>query len=227
MSKSRWLMMAGVCAVLGSGCSSEKSPQSSAQPQAASAYGAYGDYVDESLIKFKDEVIPQASPEADLTALTFTDKEGKQIALKDFLGQKHLILVITRGYGGSICPYCATQTARLIANYSKLQALNAEVVVVYPLAQPADTPKLNDFVARAVMNLPAADKKVPFPLLLDVELKAVDALGIRKDLSKPATYIFDKEGQLRFAYVGTSLADRPSIKALLDQLGQLNQTPKS
>ena len=227
MSKSCWLMMVGACVVLGGGCSSETPVKPLPPVPPAGAYGGYGDYVDESLITFKDEVVPQPSPEADLTALTFTDKEGKQIALKDFLGQKHLVLVITRGYGGSICPYCATQTARLIANYPKLQALNAEVVVVYPLAIPADIPRVDDFVARAVMNLPATDKKVPFPLLLDVELKAVDALGIRKDLSKPATYIFDREGQLRFAYVGTSLADRPSIKALLDQLGQINQTPKS
>ena len=180
----------------------------------------YGD-VDDSMIKFKDDVTANAALDDDLTTLTFTNKEGQQVALKDYLGQKHVILVITRGYAGSICPYCATQTSRLIANYSKLQAQGAEVLVVYPLEKPADTPRLDEFVARAVKSLPAAEHKVPFPLLLDVELKAVDQLGIRRDLSKPATYIFDKEGQLRFAYVGTSLADRPSIKALLDQLGQL------
>lgn len=223
-----------VVAVLGivfvSGCSSETPdkplrPGTQPQPPNPNA-GQYGD-VDESLIQFKDDVAANDSLDNDLTTLTFTNKDGQQVALKDFLGKQHVILVITRGYGGSICPYCATQTSRLIANYSKLQAQNAEVLVVYPLEKPADTPRLDDFVARAVQSLPAAGKKVPFPLLLDVELKAVDALGIRKDLSKPATYIFDKEGQLRFAYVGSSLADRPSIKALLDQLSQLNQPPKS
>ena len=66
-------------------------------------------------------------------------------------------------------------------------------------------------------------KKIPFPIVLDVELKAVNQLGIRKDLSKPATYILDKQGQTRFAYVGDSLADRPSVKALLDQLDALNK----
>ena len=219
-----------VVAVLGiafaSGCSSDTDdkplrPGTKPQPPNPNAGKLdYGD-VDDSMIKFKDDVAANASLESDLTQLTFTNKAGEQVALKDFLGKQHVILVITRGYAGSICPYCATQTSRLIANYSKLQALNAEVLVVYPLEKPADTPKLDDFVARAVKSLPAAEHKVPFPLLLDVELKAVDELGIRKDLSKPATYIFDKDGQLRFAYVGTSLADRPSIKALLDQLGQL------
>ena len=62
----------------------------------------------------------------------------------------------------------------------------------------------------------------PFPLVLDVELHAVDQLGIRADLSKPATYILDKQGQVRFAYVGSTIADRPSVKSLLDQLTAIN-----
>ncbi|MBC8115001.1 MAG: peroxiredoxin family protein, partial [Candidatus Saccharimonas sp.] len=209
--------------VVASGCSSERGdkplrPGTQPQPPNPNAGKLDYDDVDDSMIKFKDDVAANASLETDLTQLTFTNRDGQQVALKDYLGKQHVILVITRGYAGSICPYCATQTSRLIANYKKLQAQNAEVLVVYPLEKPADTPKLDDFVARAVKSLPTAEHKVPFPLLLDVELKAVDELGIRRDLSKPATYIFDKEGQLRFAYVGTSLADRPSIKALLDQL---------
>jgi peroxiredoxin len=223
-----WTGMIGlVCGVaLVVGCSEQSRPTASKPP--ANPYGSYGSgYGDvdvEAMIQFKDEVAPQANPDGDLTTLTFTDKDGKQIALKDYLGKQHVILVVTRGYGGAICPYCSTQTSRLISNYAKFQEQQAEVIVVYPLEKPTDVPRLDEFVARAVSKLPAAEKMVPFPLLLDVELKAVDTLGIRKDLSKPATYIFDKEGQLRFAYVGNSLADRPSVKALLDQLGQLNKS---
>ena len=62
-------------------------------------------------------------------------------------------------------------------------------------------------------------------VVLDIELKAVDSLGIRKDLSKPATYILDKAGHVRFAYVGKSLSDRPSIKAILKQLDTLKEEP--
>ena len=69
-----------------------------------------------------------------------------------------------------------------------------------------------------------AKTEVPFPVLLDVALKGVDALGIRKDLSKPATYILDAQGRLQFAYVGNTLADRPSVQALLEQLDKINQT---
>ncbi len=222
------VMLLGIAFV--GGCSSDDAgqpirPGTAPRPPDPNA-GKVPDYsgVDDSMIKFKDDVAANASLDDDLTTLTFTNKEGEQVALKDFLGKQHVILVITRGYNGSICPYCATQTSRLIANYPKLQAQNAEVLVVYPLDKPADAARLDDFVKKAVTSLPAAEHKVPFPLLLDVELKAVDQLGIRRDLSKPATYIFDKDGQLRFAYVGTSLADRPSIKALLDQLARINKT---
>ena len=64
---------------------------------------------------------------------------------------------------------------------------------------------------------------MPFPIVLDVELSAVKELGIRDNLSKPATFILDKYGQVRFAYVGTGIADRPSVKAILNQLDALNQ----
>ena len=56
---------------------------------------------------------------------------------------------------------------------------------------------------------------------VDVELKVVDQLGIRKNLSKPATYILDKEGNVRFAYVGQGVEDRPSVDAIIQQLKQL------
>lgn len=227
MNRSIRVAVAVLGIVSAGGCSSETpdkplrqgTPVRPPDPNAGYGYG-----VDETQITFKDDVAANVPLDNDLSNLTFTNKSGEQVALKDFLGKQHVVLVITRGYGGSICPYCATQTSRLIANYPALRAQNAEVLVVYPLEKPADVPKLDDFVARAVKSLPVAEHTVPFPLLLDVELKAVDTLGIRRDLSKPATYIFDKQGELRFAYVGSSLADRPSIKALLEQLGQLNKT---
>ncbi len=178
--------------------------------------------VDDS-IRFVDDLTTNTTVEDDISGLVFTDKQGQQIALRDYLGKKPLVLVITRGYSGSICPYCATQTSRLIANYEKFRERNAEVIVVYPLEKPADQPNLDLFVAKAVSSLPAGEQQVPFPLLLDIELKAVDKLGIRRSLSKPATYIFDKEGKVQFAYVGNSLSDRPSVKAMLDQLDRLNK----
>ena len=58
---------------------------------------------------------------------------------------------------------------------------------------------------------------------LDVELKAINTLGIRGHLAKPSTYILDKKGQVRFAYVGKTTSDRPSIKAMLKELDGINK----
>ena len=75
----------------------------------------------------------------------------------------------------------------------------------------------------AAVKEQANDQVVPFPLLYDQDLKAVDQLGIRYQLAKPSTLIFDREGNLRYAYVGKDLSDRPSVKAMLDQLDQFTK----
>jgi peroxiredoxin len=85
---------------------------------------------------------------------------------------------------------------------------------------PGPKGHLDDFT-RSARNL-AENAAVPFRLLLDPDFKAVDQLSIRGELAKPSTYILDKQGQVRFAYVGASLSDRPSLKAMLAQLDQIN-----
>lgn len=207
--------------VMSSGCGSPAPPAPAADPYANSGYYP----VAEESIEFLDAAETNAEPTDAIAGLVFTNQRGEQVALREYLGRQNLVLVIMRGYSGAICPYCATQTSRLIANYAKIRERDAEVVVVYPLEKPADQPNVDIFVAKAVSRLPADSQEVPFPLLLDIQLKAVDALGIRSNLSKPATYIFDKQGQVQFAYVGTSLADRPSIKSILAQLDRLNGGP--
>jgi len=65
------------------------------------------------------------------------------------------------------------------------------------------------------------NEEIPYPILLDINLSSVDQLGIRSDLAKPSTYIIDREGRVRFAYVGESIADRPTVDSVLKQLAQL------
>ena len=69
-------------------------------------------------------------------------------------------------------------------------------------------------------RLDDASTAVPFPVLLGVELKGVDQLGVQKDLSKTSADIVAEEGVVRYAYVGEHLADRPSIPVLLAAAGQ-------
>lgn len=185
----------------------------------------YGE--DHRLIKFKDNVQSQAVGDENIGDCVFTDINGNETSLKEYLGKKSVVLVVTRGFAGSVCLYCATQTSRLLSNYPQFAKRGAEVVVVFPIETPEDSRRHRDFVVSVKNNLDTPIEKIPFPIVLDVQLKVVDQLGIRKDLSKPATYILDKQGQTRFAYVGESLADRPSVKALLEQLDLLNKEAAS
>lgn len=186
---------------------------------------AYSGYYTPGEIRFLDSVQSNAELAQGIAALGFVDADGMPVALSDLTRIKPVVLVITRGNTNPICPYCSTQTARLIAEYDQFVQRGVEVAVVYPVAAADDAERLDAFLANVRTLLGDPSRQVPFPIWFDIELKAVDQLGIRKDLSKPATYIIDQAGQVRFAYVGAHLADRPSNQALLTQIDLLQIAP--
>ncbi len=156
-------------------------------------------------MNFNDSAVTNNTPTSDVKSLSFVDEKGQKIPLTTFLGKQRIVLTITRG---SVCTYCAAQTHALAEHSKEFERRNAALLIVVP------GPNTKAFIKKAVKN----DR---VPLLMDEELIAIDALGIRGDLSKPATYIIDKKGNTVFAYVGTTSADRPSIKAILAQLDKL------
>jgi peroxiredoxin len=166
----------------------------------------------------RDDAQTNANVAAGALEITLTDSKGQPIDLKKYRGQKNIVLVVMRGYPGYVCPNCSAQTSRLIRHYSEITARDAEVLVVFP----GPSEHLKDFVS--VSQNQAANAEVPFPVLLDEKFTLVDRLGIRGNLAKPSTYILDKQGDVRFAFVGATSADRPSVKALLQQLDAI---PKS
>jgi peroxiredoxin len=87
---------------------------------------------------------------------------------------------------------------------------------------PGSPDTLPQFLTDGKVDGQRDNPKVPFPLLLDKDLKAVQSLGISGDLAKPSTYILDKKGNAVFAFVGETTTDRPSVQALLAQLDKLN-----
>lgn len=168
--------------------------------------------------------------------LAFTTPAGEPVSLADYRGRRHVVLVVTRGdttgalpgaYAGTICLYCTSQTSRLIANYARFAAENAEVVVVFPVGARPAAEAVRQFEEEVRRDARQQDgitvERAPFPVVLDVGLAATDRLGLRDDLARPATYIVDKDGRTRFAYVGRSVADRPSVKSILEQLARINR----
>ena len=129
---------------------------------------------------------------------------------------KPVVLVVMRGFSGQVCIYCATQTTAIANNYARFTAAGAEVVVVYPGPSEA----VPAFI-QAVQTL----RKDPPPMAigLDVSLLLVRGLGVEENLAKPTSLILTKDGTIAYAYVGASMADRPSVEDLLRALAKVQK----
>jgi len=205
-------------AVLSAGCSTEDVSSTSNPPAGSGA--AMAPMPAPSDISFKDEVTTNVEPPVGLDGLAFFDTDGQRVALESYLGKKNVVLVFTEGFGGGmLCPFCKTQTSRLVANYDKFEALDTEVLVVYPGARD----HLDEFIEAAKKTEKKEVDEVPFPLVLDEDLSAVGFFNINSNLAHPSTFIIDKQGNVRLAYVGEDMsADRPSVAAMLEVLQKAN-----
>ena len=169
-------------------------------------------------IKFKDSLESNVNLPKAINELVFTNKDGTKIRMADYVGKKNVILVFTEGFNGMICPFCQTQTSRLVANYEKFQQRDCEIIVVYPGPEE----KLEEFIEAALKTEKEQVDDVPFPIALDRDFRATDFFDIHSKHAHPSTYLIDKQGNVKFAYVGTDMtADRPSVKALLNRLDNL------
>ncbi|QGJ68428.1 Hypothetical protein PBC10988_0870 [Planctomycetales bacterium 10988] len=168
-------------------------------------------------VGFNNEAQTNQEIDAGALNLLFTDGEGQSFDLRQFYGKKHVVLVIMRGFSGFVCPYCQTQTSRLITNYQEFVDRGAEVLVVYP----GPLEHVDEFVQSSQQL--ANTNATPFQILFDPGLQAVEELQIKADLAKPSTYILDKGGAIRFAYVGEERYDRPSLQVMLQQLDIIKQ----
>ncbi len=173
-------------------------------------------------VQFSDVTQSQPITIEDFSELRFTDENGKEIKLADIMTREYLVLVITRGWYNGVCFYCASQTSRWARRFDELDPYDAQLVVIFPTESEEDAGKLEELNKRIKTGeIPNDD--IPYPILLDIKLSGVDQLGIRAELAKPATYIIDRKGRVRFAYVGESIADRPTVDSVLRQLEKLGQ----
>ncbi len=176
--------------------------------------------------QFNDGATNNTKVDMSALELEFQDAKGDTFRIQEFRGKKNVVLIFMRGLTenpGGVCAYCSTQTSRLIAQYNKFQERSTELLVVFPGSNKAVQMYLKD--AKEKMEIPGEEKSkkmIPFPILLDPEFSAVNALKIRGDQAKPSTYILDKKGRVRFAYVGRTSVDRPSLEAIFRELDVIN-----
>ncbi|MBI3832324.1 MAG: redoxin domain-containing protein [Planctomycetes bacterium] len=151
-----------------------------------------------------------------LPVAKFVDAGGKLVDLASFTGKKTVVLVFMKGfYSQGICLYCTRQTAELAKTAKDFNDAGAEILVVYPGAEE----HINAFV-KSVREYEKSDDprfQLPFKVLLDINQDVVRALKIDGDLAHPTSFILDKDGVVRFQYVGRSLSDRPKAAALLEE----------
>lgn len=185
------------------GCGSEPPPPA-APATAAPVYIV--DY------PFKDDVQSNSQFDDSEFSLSFKDVDGNDVKLEDYRDKKNVVLVMTRGFNGAYCLYCTSQTSRLMSNIDKFHELETEIIVVFPGPSKVAAP-FRDTVLKRISK-----DKLAFPLVVDEDFAVVDKLKLRGDLAAPSTFIIDKQGKLRFAYVGKDNADRPSLKVVFDQL---------
>jgi peroxiredoxin len=192
----------------------------SAKPPTFSHDYGYGPGGIELAGQFRDDAPANRRVAPDQFPLRFVDHEGKPVDLTAYRGKSNVVLVVSRGIpqspGGVFCPFCLAQTASLMANAAEFQKRDGTVLVVYP--GPSD--RVAEFIDQA-KGQAAGVTAAPFPVLLDRDCAACDTLGIRDDLAKPSVYVLDKRGNVVYAYVGETMTDRPSVKALLAQLDKL------
>ncbi len=100
----------------------------------------------------------------------------------------------------------------LVTDYGKLKAAGADIVAI-----SVDDPEKSRTFAN---NL-----KIPFTVLSDADhkvIEAYDVLDAENKISKPAVFIVDKKGIVRWSYIGTDRADRPLNEKILAELGKID-----
>lgn len=181
-------------------------------------------------IRFIDNAVSNVELSDAILSSRFLGLDNAEHAPTELAADSHLVLVILRGYTDPICPACTRQTAQLIAHYPEFVSRGAQVAVVYPIEETNQRASWDALLQNARTQLENAEQEVPFTLLFDVGLAAITDLGLKDKLSKPATYIISREGDVVFAYEGKGaedIADRPSIASILAQLDQLSSTQSS
>ncbi len=94
-------------------------------------------------------------------AFTLLDKDGKEVSLSDFLGKK----VVLYFYPKDNTPGCTRQACAFAGAYESFRSLNAVVIGIS-----------RDSVASHAKF--AAKYELPFVLLSDPELSAIEAYGV-------------------------------------------------
>jgi antitoxin component YwqK of YwqJK toxin-antitoxin module/peroxiredoxin len=146
-----------------------------------------------------------------LPCTRFPCADGTELDLESLRGRR-VLLVVLRGFTSQVCVYCFAQTAELAPLAGEFAAADCEVVVLYPGTRG----RLAAF--NEACREEFGDTPPPYRMVYDPELTLARALGLQGDLARPASFVLDRTGVVRRAYVAessTNVADRPAAQDLL------------
>jgi peroxiredoxin len=140
------------------------------------------------------------------------DLDDNDVSLRTLIGERKALLLF---YRGGWCPFCNQQLAAISGESQRFKDAGATIVAVS---------------GEEVEKGKALLKKLslPFILLSDTNFVGIDRYGVRDPnpheklramgvtrLSKPAAFVIDDMGVVRYKYVGKNASDRPKNEDLL------------
>ena len=149
---------------------------------------------------------------------TLNRLDGKPIQLSALTKEGPVVMLMLRGWVGYQCPICNRQVGDFLSHAKEFQAAGANVVLVYPGAADLVQGKAEDFVT---------GKTLPdrFHFLVDPDLKTVNLYHLRwnapGETAYPSSFVFDKQGTVRFVKISQSHGDRSSAADILGVLATL------
>jgi peroxiredoxin Q/BCP len=99
----------------------------------------------------------------------------------------------------------------LAADYDKIKAAGADVVAI-SVDKPEKSRELSDKL------------KLPYPILSDVDHRVIDAYDLYNadgKISKPATYVIDTKGVVRWSFFEEDYKIRPLDDVILEELRRI------
>ncbi len=155
-----------------------------------------------------------------LPVTRFINHTGELIDLKDYKDKKNVLLVVLRGFAGSVCFFCSTQTFNLMNSVERFERRDTQIIAVYP-GKAENIPLFIAEVNQLQKSGAQTNFQLPFPVVLDVDLAFVKQFMIEGALAKPTSILLDKNGEIRFVYIGKKISDRPKVEKLLREIDKI------
>lgn len=140
---------------------------------------------------------------------TLKNTEGQTVTLLQYRGRA----VVMFFFRGTWCPNCRKQMEQIRERYDNLKVY-AEVIGIVGQGEK----EARDYLAR---------NPLPYPMLVDPDRETIKLYGVYQffglngfNVAHPSTIIIDREGVVRYCYVGGQF-DRPDLADILTQLQNL------